>query len=242
MPVRTLAEAAAWVDRVGLALVFPKDDVVLPSLWEAAGGGDRYAERAADGTFVRWLPPMDFVWPAKSELVAEGLVCGGNHLRGRSSLIALDVLPALVAVRRVGDLPPLEQEVLDAVAEHGPLSTRELPELLAGHERKRVRAAIDRLEKALVLTNAGLEESERWPAKLVDLVDRRYADRLRDLPPPEEARATLAARLLDVVGELSAEDVRGALGWTKAESLAALEATGAPSRDDGGFRLWTRPA
>jgi hypothetical protein len=46
--VTTVEEAAAWVDRVGIALVFPKDDVVLPSLWVAAGGTDAYAERDAD--------------------------------------------------------------------------------------------------------------------------------------------------------------------------------------------------
>jgi hypothetical protein len=32
--VRTLSQAARWVDKVGLALLFPKADVVLPSLWE----------------------------------------------------------------------------------------------------------------------------------------------------------------------------------------------------------------
>ena len=33
--IDTLEAAAAWVDEVGLALLFPKADVVLPSLWEA---------------------------------------------------------------------------------------------------------------------------------------------------------------------------------------------------------------
>src|SRR5581483_7024722 len=33
--VRTLEQAAAWVDDVGIALLFPNGDYVLPSLWEA---------------------------------------------------------------------------------------------------------------------------------------------------------------------------------------------------------------
>ena len=65
------------------------------------------------------------------------------------------------------------------------------------------------------------------------------ARRLRKLPPPEEARRAVAARVLAAVGELSAEDLRGALGWRKADCVAALEATGAPTKDELGIAIWT---
>ena len=54
--VRTLEAAADWVEEVGLALLFPKADVVLPSLWEQVNGSplDNWSIREADGTFVRW--------------------------------------------------------------------------------------------------------------------------------------------------------------------------------------------
>ena len=35
---RTIEQAAGFVDDVGIALVFGKADIVLPSLWEAIGG------------------------------------------------------------------------------------------------------------------------------------------------------------------------------------------------------------
>ena len=47
-PVRSLAAAAAFVDRVGIALVFPKNDIVLPSLYGAVAGTERLV--------VRWAP------------------------------------------------------------------------------------------------------------------------------------------------------------------------------------------
>ena len=239
MPVRTLEDAAAWVERVGLALVFPREDVVLPSLWAAAGGEGEFAKRDEGGKFLEWTAPMEFVWTTKDELPARGLACAGKHLRGRASLVSFELLPALAAVARRDDLDPLEGEIVDLLREQGPLSTRELPDLLPAHERKRVRAAIDRLQKALVVTNAGLEETAGWPAIVVDLVDRRYGDRLRGLQA-DEARARIARHVLATVGELTAEDLRGALGWRKRDAAAALEATGAASYDGGGFTVWTR--
>jgi hypothetical protein len=243
VPVRTLKQASAWVDKVGIALVFPKDDLVLPSLWEAAGGLDEYAKRDGEGKFVEWTKPMAFVWGAKDELPAGRLACAGKHIRGRSSLVALDVLPALVAARPAEpELSPVEGAVLEAVRAAGVTSTRDLPEL-ARHEKKRVQAAVVRLQRLLLLTNAGLEEDlDGWPAILVDLVDRRYARLVRRPPAPDEARVLLVRRLLATAGELSAVDVTGVFGWRKRDAVEALEATEAPSRTDGGITLWTARA
>lgn len=239
MPVRTLEEAAAWIDRVGLAFVFPKDDLVLPSLWEAAGGGDTYAERDPSGEFVRWVDPMPLVWETKSALPANRLACGGNHLRGRATLVSLDVLPALVAATEGRDeLEGVEVEVAEVVRDAGPLSTRELPELLPHHERKVVRAAIDRLHRRLVLTNVGLEETEGWPAAIVDLVEQRWADRLKEVPPREAARRVVARSLLGAAGELSAADLAAVFGWRRRLAAEVLDALDVPSLERDGIRLW----
>jgi hypothetical protein len=236
--LRTLRQAAAWVDRVGLALVFPKDDIVLPSLWAAAGGEDEFAKRDATGKFLEWTKPMEFVWTTKDALPAEGLCAAGKHVRGRPSFVAFDLLPALVALAPREEPDGIEGELVELLRTHGPASTRDLPELLPHHERKHVRTALDRLQKRLVVTNAGLEETDGWPAIVVDLVERRFADRLHALPEPGEARARLARRVLDTAGELTAEDLKGALGWRKADCIAALQATGAPAHEAQGFTVW----
>jgi hypothetical protein len=70
--VRSLAAAARWVDAVGLALLFPKADVVLPSLWEQVNGSaeENWAIRDGDGKFVSWTEEMGFLWSQPASLHA----------------------------------------------------------------------------------------------------------------------------------------------------------------------------
>jgi len=99
--VRSLEKAAAWIDEVGLALVFPKADLVLPSLWEQVNGSpeQNWAVRDPDGGFVRWSEEMGFLWGAKDDLPAAGLACVGKHLARVAACIAPRMLPTLVAAR-----------------------------------------------------------------------------------------------------------------------------------------------
>jgi winged helix DNA-binding protein len=252
--IASIRGAAAWVDRVGLAVLYPNDDLVLPSLWEALTGRKDvdWATREDGGRFVDFTPDFARVWRWKDELPEQRLVCAGKHLGGRASLVSLRMLPALYALTgRAGhpedfrdeELSPVELDVAEAVLESGPLSTAELPEL-AGHERKRVSAATHRLQRRLVLTAAGRQERERgWPAVVLDLLPRRYGHRLHDLPSAEDGRAALASVALRSASELSAADFAAVIGGPRRDAAAALdrlvEEGKARSRDAGGFVLWT---
>ena len=152
-------------------MLYPNDDLVLPSLWEALTGRQDvdWAEREDGGRFVDFTPDFARVWQWKDELPEQRLVCAGKHLGGKASLVSLRLLPSLYALTgragsaedfREEELSPVERDVAEAVLESGPISTAELPEL-AGHERKRVGAATHRLQRRLVLTAAGRQERER---------------------------------------------------------------------------------
>jgi hypothetical protein len=235
-------------------VLYPNDDLVLPSLWEALTGRQDvdWAERDDGGRFVDFTPDFARVWRWKDELPEQRLVCAGKHLGGKASLVSLRVLPALYALTgragRVDDfrdeeLSPVERDVAEALLEGGPVSSAELPEL-AGHEKKRVSAATVRLQRRLVLTAAGREERERgWPAVVLDLLPRRYGHRLGDLPSPENARTGLAAIVLRSTTDLSAADLAAVIGGPRRDATAALdrlvEAGEARSRDAGGYVLWT---
>jgi hypothetical protein len=251
-PIRTIKTAARWVDRKGIATLFPGADLVLPSLWEAVSGrlDVDWAIRDEEGRYVSFTPEMEKCWRWKDELPDRGLACVGKHLGRWSALVAPRLLPALYALTgrrgapddfRDAELSQLEREVSEAVLEEGPVTGPELRALL-GADKKRVDAAVIVLQRALVLTNSGLvEQKQGWGAIAVDVLARRFP--LPALPDPGDARRQLAATVLASSGEVSAADLGGALGSRvkqSRETLAELvEAGAARRRLEGGLELWS---
>jgi hypothetical protein len=251
-PIETIETAARWVDRKGIATLFPGADLVLPSLWEAVSGrlDVDWAIRDEEGHYVSFTPEMEKCWRWKDELPERGHACVGKHLGRWSALVAPRLLPQLYALTgrrgapddfRDAEQSQLEREVSEAVLEEGPVTGPELRALL-GADKKRVDAAVIVLQRALVLTNSGLvEQKQGWGAIAVDVLARRF--QLTALPEEADAGRQLAATVLASCGEVSAADLGGALGWRlkrSRETLAELvEAGTAQRRLDGGFELWS---
>lgn len=236
--IGTLAQATAWVDEVGLALLFPKADVVLPSLWEQVNGSpeQNWSIRAADGAFVAWTEEMGFLWSAKDELPGRGLVCVGKHLARVSACIAPRLLPVLVAANSA---PPAgEEPVVEAIRDLGPLTGPQLREA-TGLTKKEVDRAVASLHHRLVLTSSHLVEQDGpWGALAHDLLARKWKLPKR-LPSREHARRELAGLVLERAGELTAADLGGALGWRRKEAAAILDGIATGHDDEAGFRIWT---
>jgi hypothetical protein len=195
---------------------------------------------------------MARVWAWKDDLPEQRLVCAGKHLGGRASLVSLGLLPALYSLTgragkpddfRSEELSPVERDVAAALLENGPTSSAELPHV-AGHERKRTHAAAARLQRRLIVTAAGRQERDRgWPAVILDILPRRYGERLRTLPEQENARTDLAATVLRSAQEISAADLAAVIGGPRKDAAAALDRLAdqgvARSRDAGDYVLWT---
>src|SRR5437870_10397885 len=62
--IRTVRGAGAWIDRRGLATLFPGADLVLPSLWEAVAGrlDVDWAIRDEAGKYISFTPEMEKCW------------------------------------------------------------------------------------------------------------------------------------------------------------------------------------
>jgi hypothetical protein len=226
--IRTVPQAAKWVDKVGLALLFPKADVVLPSLWEQVSGLQ----------VTDWdTEEMNFFWWAKDELPARGLTCVGKHLARHVSCIAPRLLPMLVAAN--GEEPEGEDPVVDAIRRIGPMTGPELRHA-TGLTKKEVDRSIAALHHGLVLTNSHLvHEGSTWGTLAHDLLARKWKVPKR-LPAREDARRALATIVLEHAGELTAADLAGALGWRRKESAAVLDEIAVGHDDPAGFRIWSR--
>src|SRR5437868_6017617 len=137
---RTLEQAAAWVDDVGVALLFPNGDYVLPSLWEAVAGHSEvhWAVRDDEGAYVSFTPEMQKVWTWKDELPKGKLACVGLHVARTSSLVAPRLVASVYALTEEarGTLDGLEAEIADASHRLArPASRREL-RLLVGADKR----------------------------------------------------------------------------------------------------------
>ena len=78
--VRSIARAAAFVDDVGFALLFPSERVLVPSLWEAVAGED--AEPFASGMGSDERIPGSRLTPGKRKTETASAVqsgAEGNH-------------------------------------------------------------------------------------------------------------------------------------------------------------------
>jgi hypothetical protein len=208
-------------------MLFPKADVVLPSLWEQVS-----ASREVD-----WdAHEINFFWWAKDELPGRGLSCVGKHLAGAASCIAPRLLPALVAAN--GE-PADDDPVVEAIRSLGPLTGPQL-RATTGLEKKEVDRSIASLHRRLVLTNSHLvDEGSTWGTLAHDLVARKWKLPGR-LAARETARRELARLVLDQARELTAADLAGAFGWRRKEAAAILDELAEGYDDPGGFRIWTR--
>jgi hypothetical protein len=249
-PIRSVRSAATWIDRVGIAALLPGSDLVLPSLWEAISGSREVDWATVDdaGRHVFTLE-MAKCWAWKDELPERDLACVGKHLGRWSALIAPRLVPALYSLTgrsgrpedfREGDFAPLQLEVAEAALAEGPSTGPELRSLV-GAEKKQVDAAVVVLQRALVLTNAGVvEQKQGWNAIAVDVLTRRWQVSKR--PNEDEARRLIAAAVLASSRDVSAADLGGALGWRLKRSREALdqlvELGAAERRELQGLPLW----
>ena len=220
-----MPQAAKWVDKVGLALLFPKADVVVPSLWEQVAGIQH----------VDWnREEINFFWWAKDELPARGLTCVGKHIARSASCISPRLLPTLVAAN--GEEPEDGDPVVDAIRALGPLSGPQL-RAATGLEKKVVDRSIASLHHRLVLTNDHLDpEGSTWGTLVHELLARKWKLPAK-LPPRDDARRELTELVLGLAGELTPADLAGVFGWRRKEATALLEDV-AEGRDADGYTIY----
>jgi len=180
MKVRTFAQAAAWIDRTGVALLFPA--IGFPSLSEAMG-----RKRMV------WDETTEMMWGWKDELPRRRKAWFGKFIRGKGTLIAPRLLVAVSEA--VGT--PWDTEAAEFLYVRGRLSAEAhrvatvlrkdgaQPTLAlryaAGFDTPRKNARFKRamieLGRSLLVTHFGTEKEEgaAWPSTVYELTPRAFA-------------------------------------------------------------------
>lgn len=130
--VRTLEEAARFVDENGLSFAFSAKNSELPCLWHAACG----CRDPQMPLHTHRDPHLGLVWNAKDVLPMEKRIYYGKALRKRPTMISLELFPFFYAMKGYGSDPfralsrgvlsPTAYRIAKALENSPPQPTRDL--------------------------------------------------------------------------------------------------------------------
>jgi hypothetical protein len=216
--VATIARAAAFIDDVGFALLWPTKKQALPSLWEA--GSDR-ARGDAEFEF-EYDDDAAEMWEWKDEIPRRKLAWYGYFVRGNKSFLSKRLLNDLYP--RAGDvedykraeLSPLARKIANIVASSGPQSAAALREATDTRGSPFDRA-VKELGTSLVITHFGVEEQGAgWPSAMYELTARAFK------PKPTGDRVAAARTFATTMIACKPWPLARAFGWKTADARAAL--------------------
>jgi hypothetical protein len=213
--VGSVERAAAFVDDVGFALLFPTPRAVAPSLWEAVTGADKEPFATGMGTAEQK------VWTWKDELPRLGLAWYGAFVAGRGSFLSPALLSALypgagdVDDHESQELSPAAHQIAQALAD-GPLPSDQLRALVG--DRNRYQRAVTDLQRHLLVTTAGVQDNPSgWPSALVELSCRRF-----DIGGSMDHLFATSC-YLDTMLAATPADLAAAFRWPVAKARAGLD-------------------
>ncbi|MDE3090153.1 MAG: winged helix DNA-binding domain-containing protein [Chloroflexota bacterium] len=238
--VRTMDDAARFIDAVGFSLLFASTQgtpalavtagasVELPSLFEAVKG-------RRDAHIDDWDKDSDRVWVWKNDLPAARRAFYGKTLAaGKPVFVSLKMLPYLFAVTapenvdeayRRGSLSHEAKRVHDALRAQGPTPTMVLRESV-GLDSARYHRALDELQRALVILPVGaIIEQGAWASQIFELAARwfpRQAERARKINV-DAARRALVKRYIDTVLAGTVPMIGRVFGWQRDRVNAAVD-------------------
>ncbi len=232
--VRTIAQAAAFIDRVGFCLLFPSKGLRLPSLWAAVKGRPRPGfELKARKILAVWDADAERLWRWKDELPRRRLAYSGRYFRGRKALLSLAFLPCFYRLEnnygtadeyeqlyREGRLSADAHAVAARLYKHGPQAALELRYALGWSDQRgnrRFKRALGELQQRLLIVHWGTKaETAAWESVVYELTPRAFprAARASLKLAPEEARRRIAVQYRRLNPAATPADFRRLFGWS----------------------------
>jgi len=232
----TVDDAIQFVNERGFVYLWPIKGTVLPNLW-AAVAGDRPVADAHDD-------PGHVTWGWKDDSLDKRRWHYAKVLRGKATLIALDVVPFFYALsENYGDpendylqlyqdglLSQPAKSIYEALLHKGPLDTvnlRRVIRMTSKSSNSPFERGLTELQRDFKIMPVGVAETGAWRYSFVYELVHRYTPGL-----PEQARLIthkaacekLVGLYFDSVGAATERDVRKIFQWKPREVRRTLEA------------------
>lgn len=228
--VQTSKQALRFIEHAGFCVLFPVNNVPLPSLYFAV------AKRLP----ARWGKHAELIWSWRESLTEKRSAFYAKYFKGRATFISRKFLPYFVAMHQYSAASEPERLYADGrisadarflwetLQKHGAMPTLELRhacDLVTKQGNVRFKKAILELQHLLIVSHAGGEqETESWSSNRFDLVARSFPKEvtLALRISQEDARTTLARHYLDLFPGTTPIQVARLFGWTKEQAVTAL--------------------
>jgi hypothetical protein len=180
--VRTMADAARFIDRVGLCWLFApaKHSLELPSLFEAVKG-------KRGSAIYDWDADAEKIWVWKSDLPAARRAYYGKALTGKPCFVSKKMLPSVLAALGADNFEQLyarggisyeAKKIYRALEQFGPQPTMTLRRnagLDGTDGNARYHRGLDELQRRLLVMPIGAtNEVGNWPSQIFELVARWF--------------------------------------------------------------------
>jgi hypothetical protein len=231
--LKSPAEAARFVDELGFCFFWPITGIEMPSLWAAVAGDRPVADEHDD--------PGHITWGWKDRALDKRWWYYAKLLRGRATLVSLEVLPYFYALSenfggpddyleeyRAGRLSTEAKTIFEVLRDGGAMDTvrlRREARMAADSSKARFEKALTELQKGLKILPVGVAEAGAWRyAFIYELVDRWYPD----LPVSARAitrgaaRGEITRRYVENVVAAAPAAITRLFGWRKDETEAAV--------------------
>ena len=218
------AQALTFVNQRGFVYFWPIKDIDLPSLWTAVAGNRPVADKHDD--------PGHITWGWKDDALDKKIWYYGKILRGKATLISLEVVPYFYALSenygspeedyliayQEGRLSQASKQVYEALLDHGALNTLDLRRLakLSNAKDSEFNKALVQLQKDFKILPVGVAQAGAWKySHIYEIVTRHYPELSKQARriTESQARAKLLELYFDMVGAAQLRDVSKLFGW-----------------------------
>jgi hypothetical protein len=235
--VATFAEARKFIDAIGFCMLFPVNNVPLPSLYSEVTRRNPNAGVVFDTHFAK-------LWRWKDELPRRRRAYYAKYFRSRGTFISLKQLPYFLAMRESAAAPRDHERfyadgrisgdarvIWETLERYGPLATLELRHLCHMETKAgniRFKRAMSDLQRLLVVVHFGFEqETGAWASGRFELTWRAFPRQItaaRKLAPAE-AREKLAAKYREWHPGAPPVQLSRLFGWSMDDALVACRVT-----------------